>query len=279
LAHRTGVLRLATAHGWTGNAPRERCIYYPGDKLLLSRFPGVIAVSDQIRQTLIRWGARPGRVRVLLNGIDPGAYRRDLLLRNQIRRQLGFRSEDRVLAAVGRVERQKRFDLLLDAVRLLRTDGCPVKLVIAGDGSLLGDLRHRIERLGLRDCVTLLGHCSNMRHVYSAFDLLVQSSDYEGTPTVIVEAMAMQIPVVATDVGGTSQLVTHEQHALLVPAGRPDHLARAVRQVWDDPAATARRVEAARERVETQLNFQQRLEKLQQAYQDLATHGTLERAE
>jgi glycosyltransferase involved in cell wall biosynthesis len=93
---------------------------------------------------------------------------------------------------------------------------------------------------------------------------------------VIVEAMAMQIPVVATDVGGTRQLVTHEEHALLVPPRRPDLLADAVRRTWLDPAGTQRRVQAARQRVETALNFQQRIEKLQQAYQDLVLHGTLE---
>jgi glycosyltransferase involved in cell wall biosynthesis len=276
LAHRTGVLRLATSHGWTGSGWRERRVYYPGDKLLLSRFPGVIAVSEPIRQTLVRWGARPGRVRVLLNGIDPHAYRRDELVRCQIRGQLGFGPDDRILAAVGRVEQQKRFDVLVDALRLLRGDTSTVKLVIAGDGSLLPNLRRRIEQYDLSDCVTLLGHCSNMRQLYSAFDMLVQSSDYEGTPTVVVEAMAMQIPIVATDVGGTGQLVTHEEHALLIPPRRPDLLADAIRRTWNDPTATAQRVQWARRRVESTLNFQQRTEKLQQIYRDLVVHGTLE---
>jgi glycosyltransferase involved in cell wall biosynthesis len=276
LARHGGPRRLATSHGWTGDGWRERMVYYPGDKLLLSRFPGVIAVSDPIRQTLIRWGARPARVRVLLNGVDPDAYRRDASVRRRMREQLGWGEDQVVLGGVGRVERQKRFDVLLDALALLRTDLPHLKLVIAGDGRLLPELREQVQRLGLNDTVRLLGHCSRMRDLYQALDVLVQSSDYEGTPTVVVEAMAMQIPIVATDVGGTGQLISDQQHGLLVPPRRPDQLASAIRQILIHPAAAQQRVAAARQRVETVLSFHQRVAALQQIYHELAVWGSLD---
>ncbi len=275
LVRRGRPIRMATAHGWTGDAWRERMLYYPGDKLLLRRFPAVIAVSDDIRQSLIRWGADPARVHVLLNGVDPQSYQRDPTRRRHVREQLQLAPEDIVLGAVGRVERQKRFDILLDSFRLLRAWQPAVKLVIAGDGSLLPRLRQSVARQQLTDSVRLLGHCDTMRDLYQAFDVMVQSSDYEGTPTVIVEAMAMQIPIVATDVGGTRQLIADRQHGLLVSPRRPEQLAAAVRDTLTDVAGAQQRIQAARERVETLLSFQQRVEQLQQIYEDLARHGRL----
>jgi glycosyltransferase involved in cell wall biosynthesis len=276
LARRAGILRLSTAHGWTGNGWRERALYYPADKLILSRFPGVIAVSEPIRRTLVRWGAEPARVRVLLNGVDPQAYCRDEALRQRMRRQLGYEAKHVVLGAVGRVERQKRFDVLMQAMSRLAAARTDLRLVVAGEGSLLEPLRRQVDRLGLTDRVQLLGHCPNMREIYQAFDLLVQSSDYEGTPTVVVEALALQIPVVATDVGGTRQLIAHGQHGLLVARRRPDLLAQAILDSLHDRAATAQRVAAGRQRVETELNYQRRLEALQQIYLELVSHGSLD---
>lgn len=275
LARHLGVPRLATAHGWTGDSWRERAVYYPGDKRLLRYFSGVIAVSDEIRQELIRTGTPAERIRVLLNGVDPEQYRRQSDTRRRVRGELGLSDNHLVLGAVGRVERQKRFDLLLDAFGDLRRDHVDARLVIAGEGSLLNALGADVRRRGWTQIVHLLGHCPQMLQTYQAFDVLVQSSDYEGTPTVIVEAMALEIPVVATDVGGTSQLITHDQHGLLVPRRRPDLLAQAIRQTLSDAQATARRVAAARHRVETELNFARRLVKLQDIYRELVARGKL----
>ena len=76
LARAEGAIALATAHGWTGHAPRERRVYYPADRWILRRFPRVIAVSDEIRDTLIASGSRPERVVTVLNGIDPARFAR-----------------------------------------------------------------------------------------------------------------------------------------------------------------------------------------------------------
>ena len=79
LARRTGVVPLATAHWWTGHSPRERFVYYPVDKFLLARYPRVIAVSTDIKNELVRRGARADRVTVILNAIDPDAFTRSPL--------------------------------------------------------------------------------------------------------------------------------------------------------------------------------------------------------
>jgi glycosyltransferase involved in cell wall biosynthesis len=118
LARAEGVTPMSTAHGWTGHSRRERALYYPIDKWLLARFPGVVAVSSDVRNELVRCGAAASAVTTVLNGIDGAASN----VRCGSRRARGLRLEatDFVIGAVGRVEPQKRFDLLLEAFASLR---------------------------------------------------------------------------------------------------------------------------------------------------------------
>ena len=103
----------------------------------------------------------------------------------------------------------------------------------------------------------------------SAFDVFVQSSDYEGTPNAVLEAMAVETPVVATTAGGTAELLTNEVHGLLVPCGNPGALHNAIERTIADTAGTTRRVAAARQRVEHELSFEQRMKRLEAVYEQM----------
>jgi len=274
LAHRHRLPRLATSHGWTGNHWRERLVYYPADKWLLRSFDGVIAVSNEIRDELRRWGVPAQRIHVLLNGVDPLAFRPDPELRRQVRAAWGLDDSDWVIGGVGRVERQKRFDLLLESFAQVRVVEPHARLLIAGDGTLLDALRRDVARRDLEPFVRLAGHCPRMHEVYCGLDLLAQSSDYEGTPTVVVEAMACGVPVVATDAGGTRQLLEHERQGLIVPCGRPDLLAAAILRARQEPDARSRWIHEARRRVEEELTYARRTERLTELYESLAAART-----
>ena len=180
LARACGIRPLATAHGWTGHSARERLFYYPWDKRILARYPRVIAVSTDIRNELIAAGADEARVTTVLNGIDPSQFRRDRASEAASRRALGLAPGDVVIGAVGRLEPQKRFDVLIDAFAELRRRHPALKLVIAGDGSLRDALDAQRRRLGLLESCLLTGHVADVRPLHHAFDLFVQSSDYEG---------------------------------------------------------------------------------------------------
>jgi glycosyltransferase involved in cell wall biosynthesis len=270
LARRLRVIPLSTAHGWTGQSPRERWVYYPAGKRLLARFPRVIAVSSDIRRELVRHGQREDRVTVILNGIDPDAFRRDAFRRAGVRREIGVGAEDVVIGAVGRLERQKRFDLLLEAFMPLVRARPHLRLVIVGDGSLKSDLAARVAALGLGTSCILLGHRLDVADLHNAFDLFVQASEYEGTPNAVLEAMAMSTPIVATDVGGTAELAAHDVHGLLVAPHDVPGLTASMTRVLDDPAGTRTRVAAARRRVENELSFHARTRHLERVYEDLA---------
>jgi glycosyltransferase involved in cell wall biosynthesis len=131
-----------------------------------------------------------------------------------------------------------------------------------------------MKRLDLEANCKMLGHRADMRNLYHAFDMFVQSSDYEGTPTVLVEAMACRLPIVATDVGGTTQLVRPDVDALIVPRRDPEKLAAAIVRTMTDKSGTAERVAAGRQRVETDLSFRTRLTRLQSIYEEVLARST-----
>lgn len=263
------VRTVATSHGWTGSGFVEKNVYYPGDRRVLRSFDHVIAVSDDIRKTLIRGGVSPNRISVLLNGISKD-FVASPRTRESVRRDFDLLEGDFVLGAVGRIEHQKRFDLMLVAFQQVLQPIPHAKLLIIGEGSLRSSIQAQIAQMGLSGSCRMLGHCDDMPKVYKAFDMLVQSSDYEGTPTVIVEAMALGIPVVATNAGGTAQLAIPNEHALIVPCGDMNGLARAVVRAHQEPDETQRRVVAARTRAETELTFERRTEKLTRLYESLS---------
>lgn len=270
LARAERVVPLATVHGWTGHSRRERWLYYPLDKRVLGRFPRLIAVSEAIRRELLLRGARPERVTTILNGIDPRAFRRDPARGPAVRAALGLAADDVVLGAVGRLEPQKRFDRLLEVFADLRRDRPRLRLVLVGEGALRGELEATARRLGAGSDCRLLGHRSDVADLHHAFDLFVQSSDYEGTPNVVLEAMALGTPVVATAAGGTAELIEDGVQGLIVPPGDPARLREAIALALADRAGTARRAAAARELVEGPLSFAARMRAVEAVYDELA---------
>ena len=271
LARTTGVKPMATVHGWTGHSRRERYCYYPADKWLLASFPMLVAVSSEIRATLIRAGARPERIRTVLNAIDNTLFRRDPRRRDVVRHMLGFADQDVVIGTVGRLEPQKRFDVLIASVADLVRVRPSLRLVIAGAGSMSAELEAQARRELPDGVCSFLGHRADVADLHNAFDVFVQSSDYEGTPNAVLEAMALETPIVATDVGGTGELVADGLHALLVRPNDAQALAAAIERTLDDPAATARRVRAARSRVENELSFAGRMRTLESIYEELVS--------
>jgi glycosyltransferase involved in cell wall biosynthesis len=266
LARSEGVVPMTTAHGWTGHSWRERRVYYPLDKRIIRAFPFVVAVSGQIKDDLVRAGVHAERVRVVLNGIDPDAFRRDKSVEAAARVTYGARPGDVVIGAAGRLEPQKRFDLLIRACTQARQMHPSLRLLIAGDGSLRTELETLARELMPGAC-TILGHQPDIRTLHHALDLYVQSSDYEGTPNAVLEAMALETPIVATAAGGTAEVAEHSAHALIVPTGDATSLVAAMHHVLMHPHEAAARVARARRRVETTLSFANRMSVVDSVYE------------
>jgi glycosyltransferase involved in cell wall biosynthesis len=260
---------LSTAHGWTGHSPRERFIYYPLDKRMLTLFPRVVAVSSEIASELARHGAKARRVTVVLNAIDHRQFKRDSTRVAEARAAFGLRDGEFAIGAVGRLEPQKRFDLLLESFAAYHCERPKARLIIAGDGSLRTALETQRVRLGLADACRLVGHLTDVVPIHLALDLFVQSSDYEGTPNSVLEAMAMETPIVATDAGGTAELVHDGEHGRIVTRNDREALTGAIRVAVDDATATTRMVANARRRVEVELSFEARVRHVERIYEEV----------
>ena len=143
------------------------------------------------------------------------------------------------IVACGRLTRQKRFDLLIDAFAKVCDEFADYKLEIYGQGTLDAELQEQINALGRQDRITLMGRSEDIPNTIKDAGMFVMSSDYEGLPNALMEAMALGLPVIATDCGGggARALIEHGKDGLIVPCGDVDALASAIRESLSNPDA------------------------------------------
>ncbi|MGZ4713574.1 MAG: glycosyltransferase, partial [Acidimicrobiia bacterium] len=149
-----------------------------------------------------------------------------------------------------------------------RARGCPVRFLTVGQGPLEAEIRAEHARLGLDGVVDLLGERTDAVRVMSACDAFVLASSNEGLPVAIMEALALGLPVVATDVGGLREAVD-ARDGILVPARDPEALADAIAALRADPARRAELAEGAAARAE-EFAVQRTVDRLEAIYRDLA---------
>lgn len=152
----------------------------------------------------------------------------------ELRARLGLPIEATVLTKVAVLRRLKRHDILLEAASLLR-DRPGLFYVLLGEGSQRAAIEEKIRALELSDRFKLFGHLDDIRPVLAVTDILVSSSDTEGVPQSAAQAMAMEVPVVHTEVGSVRELIEDGVTGLLVPPGDPAALAKAIVRFVDDP--------------------------------------------
>lgn len=212
-----------------------------------SRFAAVVAVSHELEQSLSRQFSA-SQLCTIHNGIEAADPPTEAE-RRAARKKWSVAEEDFVFAAVGRMVPVKGFDVLLDAfAEACRHDG-RLRLLIAGDGPELDVLKRRADSLRLGTHARFIGYCSEMRSLLTASNALVMSSRHEGIPLTLLEAMALQLPVVATAVGGIPEAARNGQEALLVPAADSAALARALLKLAADSALQQQLAQASHSRI------------------------------
>ena len=260
---RPRILHAHTAHALTLALLAARGL--PGLSLVASRrvsFPlrtplsrwkyhgprAVVAVSGEVREELIRGGLSEEKVRIIHSGVDLARFRA-LPLKEEVRQSLGLPVAAEVVGVVGALVPHKGHRVLLEALGAWpAAEGKPA-LVLVGEGPLKRELASAAERMGV--AVTFLGYVEEPAPLYAALDALVLPSlSGEGSPGVIKEAAAACIPVVATDVGGTAEILRPDREALLVPPGDPTSMRDALVRVFREPGLGASLRESARRRVQ-----------------------------
>lgn len=220
---RAGVPVVATLHNAAPSGAVTGAVYAALERVVALRSALVLGVSADLVERMRRLGARRTGLAVVA-APPPRAAARD---RYAVHADLGIDTRTSLAVVVARLAPQKGLDLLLDAQRELLGDDLDLVTVVAGDGPLREHLQHRIDAEGLP--VRLLGHRDDVPDLLAAADVVVSSAVWEGQPVGIQEALHAGAAVVATDVGGTAAVVGDA--ALLVPAGDPVSLSRAIRDV------------------------------------------------
>jgi len=234
------------------------------------RANALVCVSDSLTALA---QATPGvtaeRVRTILNGAD--FARLSPLRSGALRASLQLPPNALLLGALGNVRAPKGYDLLLPAIAQLRSEGFNVHLAIAGDdrGVLADMLRAQRKRLELDAHVTLLGYQGDPAAFLGGIDLFVLSSTSEGFSLATVQAMAAELPIVATRSGGPEELLTHDVHGWLVDAGSSAELRNGIATLIADPARRGRLAASARVRALENFSIETMTARYDALYQEL----------
>jgi glycosyltransferase involved in cell wall biosynthesis len=249
---RTRPVLVHTFHGHslTGYfAPGVARVYTAIERILARSTDALVAVSPEIRDELVDLGvAAAVRFTVVPLGFDLTPFLDDAgreARREAVRTSWGVDGDDPVVTLVARLVPIKRVDRFLDVAAAV-ADRPRVRFVIVGDGELREELVASAAACGLGDRLHWAGFRRDMADVYAASDVIVLTSDNEGTPVSLIEAQAAGVPVVSTDVGGVAFVVEHGRTGLLASPGDHPELAGAIVALLDDAALAARLAAAGR---------------------------------
>jgi glycosyltransferase involved in cell wall biosynthesis len=258
---------ITTAHGWVHHTARTP-LYYCIDKFCLRRYERVLCVSEDLAAACREAGVHPRRLMLLENGIDLAGYARTTSIA-EAKGRLGFDPARPLIGAIGRLVLEKGFDVLIDAIAMIRRGGMAAQLVIVGDGDEGLRLQAMIERLGLEPDVRLAGFRADPRPYFEALDVFALSSRREGLPNVLLEAMAVSVPCVATRVGGVPRVIEDGVNGRLVAPGEAGALAAGITQLLGHEPLKQRLGAAGRRVIEERYSFARRIERLAALYDEL----------
>ena len=271
LRRRWPMSLLTTVHGWTWDTWRSR-LYYRLDNWCLRRYDHVIAVSPRHVAHCRKLGIPDHRVTYVPNGVDL-TETRDRPDRDAIHRDLNLPSGRFVIGVVGRLSAEKAVDRAIRTLAALRRLNESVELHLIGDGPKRGELQMLARRLGVSRWVRFGGWQTDQARFYGAMDLLLLPSRTEGSPNVVLEAMANRIPVAATDVGNVRQMLDDGRCGVMLnqhPESWPDRIA----PLLSNPQRRAELGHLGRRRVEQHYSFRRRMEKVLAIYDRLLIdHG------
>lgn len=270
-----------TIHGWSFHSQQSRLTHalrVGAERFLIGQSQQTICVS--------RANLAEGRVylpdlkaEVVLNGIDLQRFDPQQP-QPDVRAHYGIRPEQVVIGFMARLTHQKDPLTLIDAFSLIAADCPKAVLLLIGSGELQAAVNERIRERGLPERVITDGYRQDVPAVLRAMDVYCLPSLWEGMPIGLMEAMAMQKPVIVSAVDGTVELITHGENGLLVPAHRPDRLADALRLVVTNDVLRHGLAGRARQRIVQHHDVRDMTGRLEQIYQTMvgrrATHVVYE---
>ena len=263
---------VTTVHGWTRHTARTK-VYYHVDNWSLSRYDHVVTVSPKLYDHCRGHGIPEERLSYIPNGIELSDYERQQTLADA-RQRLGIEPNRLVIGTVGRFSTEKSVDRAIRTIAQIRRTRPEAQLHLIGDGPERDRLKALASELGVSDAVRFWGWQAPLQRFYETMDVLLLPSLTEGLPNVVLEAMAMGVPVAATNVGGVTDLLDH---------GRCGVILNQDQQTWADRidlllASETRRThfaDLAQARIASHYTFEQRMARMRQLYQRVLGLETL----
>lgn len=257
---------VSTLHGYV-HAPRfsRMWVYELLDRLAISRLDGVVMVGAAMKKELSTGLIRPRRLTTIRNGLAVDDTQRKVSEPLPEALEEFFSTHEPVILGVGRLSKEKGFSHLIDSFREIKQSAPKAGLLIVGDGMLRKDLEDQVARLGLGSDVCLPGYCDNVPALMARSSALVISSSTEGLPITLLEAMAVRLPVVSTDVGEIPFVLDEGDSGVLVkdPASE---LVDAIALVLNETQSTHRKTEQAFHKVSGELSARSMAEQYLRVY-------------
>lgn len=218
-------------------SPTRATVFQRIERFLARSSDALIAVSPEVRDDLVEFGIAPAnKIGVIRLGLDlDRRLSAGKSARAAVRAELGIPDDSFLIGWLGRMTEIKRVDDLLAACARLRANGVDAYLALVGDGPLREELRDLAEALGIADWTRFVGFRENVGELYSAFDVVALTSANEGTPVTVIEALACGLPVVATNVGGVSDVLQDGLSGYLVPSNDVAAVAERLERLAQDP--------------------------------------------
>jgi glycosyltransferase involved in cell wall biosynthesis len=236
----------------------------------------VIAISEFVRGEAERRDIDGNKIRVIYDGVDVDHFARASFSRADVRQQLGLPPDVPIVLNIARFARNKRQDLLIAALESVRKRLPDFHLVFVGeaeDQQYHSEIVEQLRGARLVHNTTFLPFQRDIRRIEAAADVLVLCTDREPLGTCILEAMAMELPIIATDSGGSHELFIDGETGIKTPGGDVQGLAAAIESILTNPEFAHRLGKAARRHVETEYTIQSHAKAVMDLYREVLDHS------
>lgn len=265
---RLPVKLMTIAHGWVSPGWKMG-IYHFLDKCAMRGFNRVVLVSEGQRKDLAGFAIPIRKSPVIFNAIDADRFKPNRP-RAETRAALGILEDETAIGFVGRLGREKCIDVTLQSIAQLKSQGRSIRFIVCGRGPAHDELVALAKSLGIAEQVSFLGFRRDVPDICAAMDIYVSSSAKEGLPNNVLEAQAVGIPCIVSDIYGNNDIVEHGKNGLLFPAGSPQALAERIEELINDPALQNRLSETAQSILREKFSLATRIEKLSETYRTLS---------